>query len=499
MRDGASSAPTRSWPTSCGAWRPIPSWPSRSPSCWTGTSSWSRSPWRGPPRQRASAVSPASSSASATCSAAQPACAAAPSPTSPACNPRRVVSHVTPMVRPAALSGSQESAWLYPGTEQAGGPYASVHRGRRALTSGTGGSRRATGAIRPGAGLPGPTRHPARPDLTTCSCSSPTTHPPACSTAPLPRPGPSPPNAPATPGSSAPPSERRGGGGGPARHPRAGPAPPAGGRRGAPAGRSVVGGVGAGGFAVAVEAFAELGHLAFDASELLAEVVAGGHLTERQADRGELPRQVLGVGERPGVGPPVGEHLLTVALLLPVLGQQDQWRRVRRLQRQGQGEQDERVGVEVQARHPGGHVPHDPKEHHHRLEHEVARGPKEAGDRFGEVPERLRVVVQRQPRRPPPRRGQARPAPYPARDHAHPTRSIGSPPACPSPAPPSGPPFPPPPLRIPPQLPYPPSPSRARTGPRRQAGGSRWSSTSSMDTAPSNRDCSSQTGAHSRS
>src|SRR6266702_3962972 len=57
MRDGASSGPTWSWPSSGGAWRPIPWWPSRSPS----------------------------SSASATCSAAPPACAAAPSPTSPAC------------------------------------------------------------------------------------------------------------------------------------------------------------------------------------------------------------------------------------------------------------------------------------------------------------------------------------------------------------------------------------------------------------------------------
>src|SRR6266536_6259829 len=61
-----------------------------------------------------------------------------------------------------------------------------------------------------------------------------------------------------------------------------------------------------------------------------------------------------------------------------------------------------------------------------------------------------------------------------------------------------------PPLLLPPlpsrPLPLPPLPFlRVRIGPRRQAGGSRWSRTSSTDTAPSSLDCWSHTGAASRS
>src|SRR3954462_6065399 len=89
-------------------------------------------------------------------------------------------------------------------------------------------------------------------------------------------------------------------------------------------------------------------------SQLRTDVVAGGDLSEGHPERGHPAGQELHVGVRAGVRGAVllGDH--PVPVLLPVLGEQDQRRGVRRLQAQHQREEDEREGVEP---HPVGREP----------------------------------------------------------------------------------------------------------------------------------------------
>jgi hypothetical protein len=74
----------------------------------------------------------------------------------------------------------------------------------------------------------------------------------------------------------------------------------------------------------------------------------------------------------------LGEDLLPVRL--PRLGEQDERRRVRGLQAEGEVEQDE--GVDVEVRHPGG-VAHHPDRHHDRLADQERRRTEEPREGFG--------------------------------------------------------------------------------------------------------------------
>ena len=122
----------------------------------------------------------------------------------------------------------------------------------------------------------------------------------------------------------------------------------------------------------------------------LDDVLAVGLLVHGQPHGGDLPGQVLGLGQRPGVGVAVALDLLALTVGLAVLGQQDQRGGVRGLGREGEVEQDERVRVEAQR--DRGDVEHDPDDDEDRLPDDVARGPEEPGQPLGQRPERIRVI-----------------------------------------------------------------------------------------------------------
>ena len=112
------------------------------------------------------------------------------------------------------------------------------------------------------------------------------------------------------------------------------------------------------------------------------------------ADAGDLPGEELGVGLGPLGDVAVELGLHPVAPLLAVLGQQDQRRGVRRLQRQHQRQQHEAAvpRVELQ-RLRRQQVPHDPDDDEDGLEDEEPGGAEEPGDRLAEPPEGVGVVL----------------------------------------------------------------------------------------------------------
>jgi hypothetical protein len=87
-----------------------------------------------------------------------------------------------------------------------------------------------------------------------------------------------------------------------------------------------------------------------EAGELLPELVARDGVREQQPDAGDLAGEELGVGPGAFGDAPVELGLDAVARLLAVLGQQDQRRGVRRLQRQDQRQQDETTVPRVELR-----------------------------------------------------------------------------------------------------------------------------------------------------
>ena len=80
--------------------------------------------------------------------------------------------------------------------------------------------------------------------------------------------------------------------------------------------------------------------------------------------------------------------------LLAVLGEQDQRCRVRGLQRQDEGQQDETAVPRVELEAFGEQqVVGDPEADDDRLPHEEPGGAEEAGDRLGETAEHVRLVL----------------------------------------------------------------------------------------------------------
>ena len=82
----------------------------------------------------------------------------------------------------------------------------------------------------------------------------------------------------------------------------------------------------------------------------VAEVLVGDDVGQGQADRRQLAGQELGVGLRAGLDLAIAFGLGPVAVVLAVLGQQDQRGGVGGLGREGQVQEDEGVGVPAAAR-----------------------------------------------------------------------------------------------------------------------------------------------------
>src|ERR1035437_6564494 len=133
----------------------------------------------------------------------------------------------------------------------------------------------------------------------------------------------------------------------------------------------------------------------FQVLHLAAEVVPGGDVTHGDAQRGNLPGEELGV--RLGL---LGTRTVflerdPVAVLLPVLRQQDQRGGIGGLRGEGQVEQDERVGVEPQC--DGSHVDGDPDDDEDRLDEQVATGTEETRDALADLADRVEVEVDLEP------------------------------------------------------------------------------------------------------
>src|SRR5208282_4531337 len=82
----------------------------------------------------------------------------------------------------------------------------------------------------------------------------------------------------------------------------------------------------------------------------------------------------------------VGARIHLIAVGLASLGEQDQRRRIGRLQRKGEVEQDERIDVELR---PARHIDPDPYADDDRLADEKGRRAEEAGEGFRPQPERV--------------------------------------------------------------------------------------------------------------
>ncbi len=120
------------------------------------------------------------------------------------------------------------------------------------------------------------------------------------------------------------------------------------------------------------------------------QVLPVGLALDRDPQGGDLPGQVLGLGQLAGVGLPVALDLHPVAVGLAVLGEEDHRRRVGRLGREGEVEEDERVRIPAE---PGrGDVEGDPDDDQAGLDRQVAPGPEVAGHGLGPAAEAVRVV-----------------------------------------------------------------------------------------------------------
>ena len=121
------------------------------------------------------------------------------------------------------------------------------------------------------------------------------------------------------------------------------------------------------------------------------EVLGRDHVTEGQADAGDLAGEELRVGLRALGHAAVGLGLGPVPQLLAVLGQQDQRGGVGGLGGEGQVQQDERVRVPPQG--DDDDVDEDPDGDDDGLDDEEAGGAEVAGDGLAELAEGVGVVV----------------------------------------------------------------------------------------------------------
>jgi hypothetical protein len=126
------------------------------------------------------------------------------------------------------------------------------------------------------------------------------------------------------------------------------------------------------------------------AAQGVVEVLGGHHVGQRQPDGGQLPGQELGVGLGPDRDLTVALDVGPVPVVLAVLGQQDQRGGVGGLRREGQVEQDERVGVPVLDQPD--RVQDDPADHDDGLAGQEAAGAEEPGDALGHPAEGVGVV-----------------------------------------------------------------------------------------------------------
>ena len=110
------------------------------------------------------------------------------------------------------------------------------------------------------------------------------------------------------------------------------------------------------------------------------EVLRGHDIGKRQAHRGELAREELCVRLGACRYRPVAFDARPVAVVLPVLGEQDERRGVGGLGREGQVEQDERVWIPVV--YQAHRVEGDPRGHEDRLPEQETSGTEEPGDRL---------------------------------------------------------------------------------------------------------------------
>ena len=119
--------------------------------------------------------------------------------------------------------------------------------------------------------------------------------------------------------------------------------------------------------------------------------VPGRHdVGEREPDGGEFARQVHGVGLGPRRDLAVALDVGAVSVVLPVLREQDQRRRVRGLRGESQIEQDERIRVPVVD--AGESVENDPADYEYCLAEQEPAGAEEPRDRLRKPAEGVRVV-----------------------------------------------------------------------------------------------------------
>jgi hypothetical protein len=113
-----------------------------------------------------------------------------------------------------------------------------------------------------------------------------------------------------------------------------------------------------------------------EALQRLEDVLAVGLLFDGQSHRGDLPGEILGLGQRAGIDLAVALDLGLVTVGLAVLGEQDQRRGVGGLGGEAQVEQDERIGIPVT--NDPDDIEGDPDEHRQRLADQVAPGAQKA-------------------------------------------------------------------------------------------------------------------------
>lgn len=118
--------------------------------------------------------------------------------------------------------------------------------------------------------------------------------------------------------------------------------------------------------------------------ELVTQVFPGHYLADGQPQRGQLAGQIPGVGLGLRGATTVFVECDPVPVLLTVLGEQNERRRLGGLRGESQIEQDKRVRVPAQCRREQVH--RNPCQHQDRLQQQVASGAEETRDGLRATP-----------------------------------------------------------------------------------------------------------------